>query len=64
MNAPKKPRRSTVEVVDSRYQPSKAELEEDFTLPELTPEEAVRALTQPLDIRYVSRPSQGKKKKS
>ena len=42
-----------LEIVDSRYQPSKAELEEEFTLPDMTPEEALRKL---LDVVTVDGP--------
>ena len=62
MKAPKKPKRQTVEIVDSRYQPSKAELEEEFTLPDLTPEEVARALTRPVDVCYMSRTPKNKQK--
>ena len=63
MKAPKKAKRPTVEVVDSRYQPSKAELEEEFSLPDFTPEDVARALTHPVDVRYVSRPARPNKKR-
>lgn len=53
MTEKRKPR--TVEIVQSDYQPSKAELEEDMRV-DATFEEAVDALTQPVNIRYIDRP--------
>ena len=53
------PNRRVVELAKSSYQPSKAELEETIDLGDLTPEEVAKALLQPVDVRYVSRP--GKK---
>ena len=50
-----KPAPREVEVVRPSYQPSRAELEEDMRV-EATFEEAVKALAQPVKIRYVSRP--------
>ena len=44
-----------VEIVKSDYQPSKAELEEDMRV-DATFEEAVRALTDPVRIRYIDQP--------
>ena len=43
-----------VEVVRSSYQPSKAELEADVRV-DATFDEAVAALCQPVDIRYVAK---------
>ena len=40
----------TVEVVDSSYQPSKAELEADVSI-DKTPEEVARALTRTVNVR-------------
>ena len=48
-------KKRVVEVVRSSYQPSKDELETDARV-DATFEEAVAALCQPVDIRYVSRP--------
>ncbi len=53
--ADKKPKPRTVEIVQSDYQPSKAELEADARV-EATFEEAVDALTRPVSIRYIDRP--------
>ncbi len=44
-----------VEIVSSDYQPSKKELEEDMRV-DATFEEAVDALTQPVNVRYIDRP--------
>ena len=44
-----------VEIAHSDYQPSKAELEADLRV-DATFDEAVKALTKPVKIRYVSRP--------
>ena len=49
------PHRPTVEVVNPRYQPSKAELEADLRV-NATFEESVKALTRPVNIRYIPRP--------
>lgn len=55
----------TVEVMDSSYQPSKAELEEDVSI-DASPEDVGRALMQTVDVRRVtpeaSTPKRGKKK--
>ena len=48
--------RPTVELVHPSYQPSKAELEAVIPPPDLTAEEAARALLRPVNIRYVRRP--------
>ena len=47
--------RPTVELVDPNYQPSKAEKEEDISLPNTegkTPQDVARALTRTVDVRY------------
>ena len=48
-----------VEIVRPSYQPSKKELEEDLRV-DATFEEAVDALTQPVSVRYINRPRNGK----
>lgn len=53
--APKKPKPRTVEIVKSDYQPSKAELEADMRV-SATFDQAVTALTRPVNIRYIDRP--------
>ena len=50
-----KPKPETVEIVHSGYQPSKDELEADQRV-DATFDEAVEALTKPVDIRYINRP--------
>ena len=54
-----KPKPREVEIVQSDYQPSKAELEADMRV-DATFEEAVDALTRPVRIRYVDRPKAAK----
>ena len=49
-----KPRR--VELVRPTYQPSKAELEEPITLPQMSLEEAARRLMEPVEIHHVDKP--------
>ena len=44
------PNKRKVEIVDSRYQPSKDELEDIIILPDITPEEALRKLLEPVDV--------------
>ena len=51
-----KPKPSDVEIARSVYQPSRAELEADLRV-DATFDEAVDALTKPVKIRYVSRPT-------
>ena len=53
--------RQVVDLVKSTYQPSKAELEEVIDLGGMEPEDVARALLQPVEVRYVSRPSRGKR---
>ncbi len=48
------PRR--VELVRPTYQPSKAELEESITLPQMSLGEAARRLMEPVEIHYIERP--------
>jgi len=45
-----------VELVRPTYQPSKAELEESLSLPQLSLEEAARRLVRPVEIHYIDRP--------
>ena len=54
MRASKKPSRPVVDLAKSSYQPSKVELEEIIDLGDTAPEDAARALLQPVDVRYVS----------
>ena len=48
------PRR--VELVRPTHQPSKTELEEPITLPQLSLEEAARRLMKSVEIHYIDRP--------
>ena len=52
---PPKKQVKTVEVVDSSYQPSKAELEEDMSI-DKTPDKVAKALTQTVNVRRVKNP--------
>ena len=56
MSGEKNPDRPLVELAKSSYQPSKAELEEPIDLGDMTPEEVAKALLQPVNVRYISRP--------
>ena len=50
-------KKRTVTLVDSSYQPKKAELEEPITFPEgTTPDDLARALMQSVDINWTPRP--------
>lgn len=55
MTATTKPKARTVEIVQSAYQPTKAELEEDLRV-DATFEEAVAALAEPVRIKNIQRP--------
>ena len=52
---PKPAPKREVEIVRPAYQPSKSELNEDLRV-DATFEEAVDALTKPVNIRYIERP--------
>ena len=56
--AVKKPERREVEIVRPDYQPSKAELDADMRV-EASFDEAVAALCQPVQIKYIDRPRRG-----
>ena len=45
-----------VELVRPTYQPSKAELEEPITLPQMSLEEAARRLMEPVEIHHIDEP--------
>ena len=49
---PSSPRRRVVEVMHPHYQPTQAELEEDVRI-DAPFEDVVRALTRPVELRYV-----------
>ena len=50
----RRPRR--VESVDPAYQPTKAEKEEEFTVPPMSLEEAARRVLAPVNVVQVPRP--------
>ena len=50
------PEKRKVEIVDSRYQPSKDEMEDIIIFPDITPEEALRTILEPVDVVTVDRP--------
>ena len=57
-------RKPTINVVDPRYQPKKAELEEPIEFPEGTiPQSLARGLVRPVNIRLIDRPGMMLKKK-
>ena len=45
-----------LKLVDPAYQPSKAEMEEEIRVPEMSMEEAVRRLTRPVKITHIPKP--------
>ncbi len=52
-----KPKPKTVELVKSDYQPTKAELEEEFQVPEGTTFESLtQVMVQPVDVRWIDKP--------
>ena len=53
---PKRPPRRVVEIVNPSYQPSKADMEEAFDVPEMTLEEAARRVLEPVEVRTIPRP--------
>lgn len=53
----KQPKLRSVELVRSSYQPTKAEREEEWDVPEgLTLEQITKAVLQPATIRWVGKP--------
>ena len=47
----------TVEVVKTSYQPTKAELEEEFQVPEGTTFESLtKVMVQPVNVRWIDKP--------
>ena len=58
---PKPPPPRKVEIVDSSYQPIKAEVEEVLPplpdlYPAISPEDVARAIVDPVEITYIPRP--------
>ena len=56
MTDSKKQPRRVVEIVKASYQPSKADMEEEFDVPEITLEEAARHVMESVDVKTISRP--------
>lgn len=54
------PRRRVVEVVDAAYQPTKAEMEEEWEVPEMSLEEAARRVLAPVEVVTIPRPRNGR----
>ncbi len=60
--ATEEPRKVTL--VDRNYQPTKAEMEEDFSaeIPDdLTFEELTKAMVQPVNVRWIDKPRKRRK---
>ena len=57
---PKQPSRRKVEIVNPTYQPSKAEQEEEWTVPDISLEEAARRVLEPVDVVTIPRPRAGR----
>jgi len=55
-DTPKCPPRRVVELVEAGYQPTKAEMEEEWSPPEISLEEAARRVLEPVEIRTIPRP--------
>ncbi len=50
-------KKRVVTLVESSYQPKKAEVEEDFSFPaDMTPDDLAKLVMQPVDIKWVPRP--------
>ena len=50
------PPRRVVEIVNPSYQPSKADMLEEFDVPEMTLEEAARRVLEPVEVVTIPRP--------
>ena len=55
-DTPKRTPPRVVEIVDPSYQPSKADMEEEFDVPPMTLEEAARRVLEPVEVRTIPRP--------
>ena len=53
---PKRLPRRVVEIVKASYKPSKADMGEEFELPDMTLEEAARRVMESVDVKTISRP--------
>lgn len=45
-----------VELVDPSYQPTKADMEDEWTVPDITLDEAARRVLEPVKVRTIPRP--------
>ena len=52
--------RRVVEIVKASYQRSKADMEEEIEVPDLTLEEAARRVMESVDVKTISRPKREK----
>ena len=52
----KQPPSHVVELVDRKYQPTKADMEEEWTVPDMTLDEAARRVLEPVQVRTIPRP--------
>ena len=55
-DTPRRPPPRVVEIVDPSYQPSKADMEEEFDVSPMTLEEAARRVLEPVEVRTIPRP--------
>ena len=53
---PKPPPPLVVELVDPSYQPTKADMDDEWTVPDLTLDEAVRRVLEPVEVQTIPRP--------
>ena len=53
---PEQPPAHVVELVDRTYQPTKADMEEEWTAPDMTLDEAARRVLEPVEARTIPRP--------
>ena len=53
---PKQPPPHEVELVDPSYQPTKADMEDEWTAPDMTLDEAARRVLEPVKVRTIPRP--------
>ena len=53
---PKQPPPHVVELVDPSYHPTKADLENEWTVPAMTLDELARRVLEPVKLRAISRP--------
>ena len=53
---PKRPPPHVVEFVDPSYQPTKADMEDEWTVPDMTLDEAARRVLEPVKVRTIPRP--------